>query len=185
LLSLNFDVIFIAAPHVKRRGDMKVDHAACIVTIDDSQYYVDVADGLYSSRIPVNLNGDVVNDVNFSYKITNDGHKYTLEVKENGEWMNRNTFNLKPETIHYFKNEFDGSATDFFIKENIFLVNTTTVEKRILLGKHFICINETGVMQTKNIDENCLEEIVRKHFDVAENFVPSQFPKILPRAKLH
>ncbi|RWS21964.1 acetyltransferase-like protein [Leptotrombidium deliense] len=179
LLSLNFDVILMAAPHVRRRGDTTVDHAACLVKIDGCQYLVDVADGYYSSRIPVNLNGDVVEDINFSYKVANDGHKYTLKVKENDEWNDRYTFNLKPKTIGYFQNEFIGSTTEKFFNENVFLVNTTTVDKRILFEKRFICFNGKE-KRAKDIDENCLQEIIRTHFDVPENLIPTHFPKILP-----
>ncbi|RWS18979.1 acetyltransferase-like protein [Leptotrombidium deliense] len=179
LLSLNFDVILIASSHVRREGDTTVDHPACLVKIDDCQYLVDVADGYCSSRIPVNLNGDLVEDVNFSYKVANDGHQYTLKIKENDEWKDRYIFNLKPKTIEYFKNEFTGSTTEKIFNEIIFLVNTTTVEKKVIFDKRFICFNGKE-KRTTDIDENCFQEIIRTHFGVPENLIPIHFQKLLP-----
>lgn len=173
LESLGFDVkmIFAKVDDLTYIG-YDYPHLALLVTLDEKEYLVDVANG-QNVREAMNINDDSYISIaeHNEYKIIKGDIDYKLFVNHRHKgWIPRYHFTTQAVSVSDFDSIFEGEHYHKFADHAPLLVTLALKEGRITLTDDTM-IHKIGEEKKKwNISEENRAEVLRDHFDICMDF---------------
>lgn len=144
-------------------------HLALIVSLEDDEYLVDVANG-QNVRVPMPLHNDefisLSEDVEYKVTIQNDEYVLLFNNKKRG-WHPRYTFTQEIKNVSDFANVFeDKDNFEKFSNHAPLLVTKALDNGRVTLTNDLITIKNDGDKRAWNISLENRAEVLRDYFNI-------------------
>lgn len=169
LQQLGFDVIMILAKVADTTYiGFDYPHLALLVTLNDDEYLVDVANG-QNVREPMPLHNDTFIAIaeNNEYKIEHHEGVYTLLVNHRRKgWLPRYLFTKEPKYVSDFACVFEDVDDEIFSQEEMMLVTQALEDGRVTLTHEMLCVKKEGEKTSWEVCKNNRKELLKEYFNI-------------------
>ena len=144
-------------------------HLFLLVEINGMKWIADVGFGTVGLLEPMRLiENYTVNQFGWTYRLVNDSGAWTLQSRDNEQWLNLYTFTLDPQFLPDLEvaNYYVSTCPDSRFVLTLVVQRSTTAERCLLRNLEFI-IDRGGKQSIESLrDQDHLLEVLAAHFDL-------------------